>query len=309
MAQRPSRSPGIWHPWLKRVTLTDACRLAADDGSPCCRRNVAAGSATSPPPDRSGEDPPVGHVQFPHARALGQPPGSLTGSRRWHPCCRRCLLKGCECWFLPQWPQARYCSPACQHAARCWRRWHASQRYRATTRGKQHRQEQTRRYRSRRQQRATCPDPEPPSPPVEAEPHPVEAEPHPVEAEPHPVEAEPHPVEPEPSVVEPEPPPTTVLPTTLPSAGEGQRPAKIPDDPCGLPCDRPGCYVVFLPTPRSPQQHFCSCLCRQALRRVRQREARLQKRQRCGARPLSRSHRGPPTTAPFMSSRIIETSL
>jgi hypothetical protein len=237
----------------------------------------------------------VGHVQFPLAPSQGQPPGSLTGSRRWHPCCRRCLLKECECWFLPQWPQARYCSPPCQYAARRWRRWHASQRYRATTRGKQHRREQARRYRSRRQQRSTCPDPEPPSPPIEAEPHPVEPEPSVVE--------------PEPSVVEPEPPPTTVLPTTLPSAGEGQRPAKIPGDPWGLPCDRPGCYVVFLPTPRSPQQHFCSCPCRQALRRVRQREAWLQQRQRRGARPLNRSHRGPPTTAPFMSSRINQTPL
>ena len=73
----------------------------------------------------------MGHAQFP-----SHCPGQPSGSRRWHPCCRRCLLKGCERWFLPRWPQARYCSPACQHAARRWRRWHASQRYRATTHGK-----------------------------------------------------------------------------------------------------------------------------------------------------------------------------
>jgi hypothetical protein len=41
--------------------------------------------------------PPLGRSQFPCALLPGQP----SGSRRWHPCCRRCLLKGCECWFLP----------------------------------------------------------------------------------------------------------------------------------------------------------------------------------------------------------------
>jgi len=168
----------------------------------------------------------VGHVQFPLALSQGQLPRSLTGSRRWHPCCRRCLLKGCERWFLPKWPQARFCSPACQHAARRWRRWHASQRYRATTHGKQHRREQARRYRSRRQQRSTCPEPEPSPPQVDPEP-PV--------------------AEPESPGVVPEPPHTPV-PTTIPTpADKGQRPPKNPNDPPGLPCNRPGCYVVFLP--------------------------------------------------------------
>ena len=72
---------------------------------------------------------------------------------------RRCLLKGCERWFLPHRPQARYCSPACQKAARRWRRWHASQRYRATTNGKQHRRDQARRYRNRAQQSLPLPEP------------------------------------------------------------------------------------------------------------------------------------------------------
>ena len=79
-----------------------------------------------------------------------------------------------------------------------------------------------------------------------------------------------------------------------PTAGEGQRPAKIPEKSCGLPCHRPGCYVLFLPSVRFPDQKFCSGSCRQALRRVRQREARLRQRRRRGARPLRRPHRGPP---------------
>ena len=39
-------------------------------------------------------------------------------------------------------------------------------------------------------------------------------------------------------------------------------------------CDRPGCYILFAKTRRSPHQRFCSASCRQALRRVRLREAR-----------------------------------
>lgn len=39
-------------------------------------------------------------------------------------------------------------------------------------------------------------------------------------------------------------------------------------------CDRPGCYDLFEVVARSPHQRFCSASCRQALRRVRLREAR-----------------------------------
>lgn len=41
-----------------------------------------------------------------------------------------------------------------------------------------------------------------------------------------------------------------------------------------FPCDRPGCYVPFRRSPRSPLRRFCSSACRLALRRVRLREAR-----------------------------------
>ena len=73
------------------------------------------------------------------------------------------------------------------------------------------------------------------------------------------------------------------------------------ENSCGLPCSRPGCYVLFLPSPRSPGQHFCSGSCRQALRRVRQREARLRRRRRRGM-----PGRSPPSswTAPDHSVHV-----
>lgn len=209
----------------------------------------------------------MGPVQSPRAEFAGQPPGCITKAHRWHPGCRRCLLKGCDRWFLPRRPQARYCGPTCQRAARRWRRWHAARRYRATTHGKQRRRDQSRRYRTCRRECAATADP-PPS-----------------------------------SLVEPEPLPASD-PPAMPSACEGQRPAEIVEEFAGLPCDRPGCYVLFRFTSRSPQQHFCSCQCRQALRRVRQREARLQQRRQQGVPRLHPSQRGSSRGAPRMSSRI-----
>ena len=87
----------------------------------------------------------MGPFECPRALVPGQP----GGFRRWHPCCRRCLLKDCERWFLPPRPQARYCSPACREAAEHWRSWHAGQTYRATNQGKERRREQARRHRER----------------------------------------------------------------------------------------------------------------------------------------------------------------
>jgi hypothetical protein len=68
------------------------------------------------------------------------------------PCCRRCLLKGCEQPFRPAHPCSRYCSKACQDAARDWQRWRAARQYRATAGGRERRREQSRRYRERQQQ-------------------------------------------------------------------------------------------------------------------------------------------------------------
>jgi hypothetical protein len=209
----------------------------------------------------------VGRSQFPCSLSPGQPPAS----RRWHPCCRRCLLKGCERWFLPRRPQARYCSRDCQNAARRWRAWFAGQRYRATPNGKQHRRDQAQRHRDRVHQRCRVSQPEPLTSPIEPAPSTSQATP----------------------ASRPDPP------TPIPGNRVGQRPAESPKNSGGLPCHRPGCYLLFLPAVRSLDQRFCSGLCRQALRRVRQREAR---RRRRGVRPLRLPHRRPPPPAPFMSS-------
>ena len=153
-------------------------------------------------------------------------------------CCRRqgsrlCLLKGCDQWFQPAFPQARYCSWACRRAACCWRRWRASRRYRASPQGQERRQAQNRRYRQRQREcRST--------------------------------EA------------------SSESPESADLACEGQRAAEIPEEFPNCPCDRPGCYELFVLQARSPQQHFCSSACRQALRRVRQRERRLRARRRRG---------------------------
>ena len=74
--------------------------------------------------------------------------GSSRGPRR-----RRCLLKGCEQFFKPEYAQSRYCSAACQDAADRWRHWHANQTWRKTERGCECRRQQSCRYRERVRQR------------------------------------------------------------------------------------------------------------------------------------------------------------
>ena len=219
----------------------------------------------------------MGHSQFPRALLSGQP----SRSRRWHPGCHRCLLKGCEDWFLPRRPQARYCSPACQKAARRWRRWLSCQRFKATNHGKKLRRDQARRYRIRLRQRSSLTEPTPPDHDVELTSPVIE------------------------SLTSPGSEPPPIVTTT----GEGQRQPKYREQSCGLPCHRPGCYVLFLPSARSPDQKFCSNSCRQALRRVRQRELRLRQRRRRGVLPRYVHHRGPPQHPLLMSSCIEDVTL
>jgi hypothetical protein len=201
-------------------------------------------------------------------------PRQVLGSRRWHPRCRQCLLKGCERWFSNPWPQARYCSPECQQAALHWRRWHAGQVYRATPNGKLHRQGQNQRYRSRLRQQSSPAEATLPAPDIE----------------------------PASGLFEAQTPPKTDPPPVIPSRSEGQRPRVVPENFAVQPCSRPGCYVLFVVPVFSDGRHFCSDLCRRALRRVRQREVRLRRRRRRGVRPLRRPDRGPPQATRFMSS-------
>jgi hypothetical protein len=204
----------------------------------------------------------VGHSQFPLAPSHGQSPDPLSG----HPCSRQCLLKGCERWFLPRHFQDCFCSTACRIAARRWRRWHAARSYRATPNGKQRRREQVRRSRERKRLRSAL---EEPTPPISE-------------------------VEPPPSAIKADVPPLIDSPTSVDSLRVGQRPDEIPENSRLRPCSRPGCYVLFYRLPRSPQRAFCSCSCRQALRRVRQRRARLRGRRRFGRLRRRSRHLAPP---------------
>ena len=193
----------------------------------------------------------MGPLQYPERRRPGQ--AVAVPSR--HGRCRRCLLKGCERFFRPARPQSRYCSAACCHAARRWRRRQASRRWRASEPGKARRREQCRRAR-RRIPLVVLPE-------LPSVPEPVASS-----------------------------PPVTGPPAA--AACEGQRPATIPEKFSSQPCQRPGCYAVFVLQPRSPQQRFCSCSCRQALRRVLDRERRWRQRRRQGVRPRRRRPRPPP---------------
>jgi hypothetical protein len=169
-----------------------------------------------------GARPPVGPSEYLPSDTSSQPPRCYS---------RICLLKGCEQSFQPSHPLQRYCSQACQEAARQWRCWQAARRYRATPHGQQQRQAQSRRYRERRRTRQ-----------VTATAEPVVA--------------------------------------AAPEQREGQRYEDFSEDFSARPCQRPGCYELFVAGPHEPPQRFCCSACRRALRRVLDREARWRRRQR-----------------------------
>lgn len=82
-----------------------------------------------------------------------------------------------------------------------------------------------------------------------------------------------------------------------PTACEGQRPAWGDDISCRRLCDRPGCYVTFLVTVALCCQRFCSVVCRLALRRVLDREARYRQRRRRWRRERRQRFGGRPDTS------------
>ena len=61
-----------------------------------------------------------------------------------------------------------------------------------------------------------------------------------------------------------------------PAACEGHQEEAGSADSEKILCARPGCYEHVTPDRRSPLKRFCCALCREALRRVRRREARWQ---------------------------------
>ena len=151
------------------------------------------------------------------------PDSAYLDSHKKQACCpssarkRLCLLKGCNDWFRPAHVLARYCSSACQQAARRWSAWRANRRYRRTEHGRLRRREQALRRRERLAQ----------------------------------ANGQAHDSEPEPR-------------EGYPKQASGKN----------LSCHRPGCYECFVRPQRSPLKTYCSELCREALRRVRRREAR-----------------------------------
>lgn len=208
---------------------------------------------------------------------------------------------------MPLHVRQRFCSQECAEANRQWGLWRSQQVYRQTKNGKAKRAEQSVRYRQRtneRRQRKTHVPPELSELPV------IPDLPDAAET-------------PKLSSVLPEANPTgelVKLATVVrayaasdealscrccqPSTPHPERPAeKRPAEPrvghkpgpdakksC---CLRPGCYVRFTATSRSPLQCFCSSDCRMALRRVRLREARWFRQQPPMTRELC-----PPAEAP-----------
>ena len=103
-------------------------------------------SSSAPRLDRAGVKAPVARKQYHAEGANDQVP--CRRARR-----RKCILKDCECWFQPKQPQERYCSDVCRKEGERWRRWRASQGWRASERGKECRRCQSRRYRERQRQK------------------------------------------------------------------------------------------------------------------------------------------------------------
>ena len=143
---------------------------------------------------------------------------------------RRCLLKGCERFYVPRSCTQRYCSKGCVAAAALWRRRKAAWEYRRSAQGKERRAAQAVRRRKRLRECAEKA---------------ARAE-------------------------------SALRANRRHShASEGHRSFNGEGNSC---CERPGCYVLFERSARSPCQRFCSSRCHEALRRVEARESALRAR-------------------------------
>lgn len=241
----------------------------------------------------SGAQPPVASL---HYRISDELPQEPTGRER------RCLLKGCERWYRPRCPQVRYCSAACREEAERWRRWRGSQRYRASDGGKARRREQSRRYRQRRRPSSALGeargealadaaqasrlggvdmvadagksgDDRPPAVPRGGRSERDEAGTAAKKDGAMAAESGAEQSGPAERTAD-----EAASATLAMLEREGQRPAEFFGGGEGRPCDRPGCYCLFVPKRCALGQRFCSLECRRALRRVLDREARWRQR-------------------------------
>lgn len=232
----------------------------------------------------------MGPLQY--SVSCGSAQEATASARRFPP--RACLLKGCERSFRPTHHRCHYCSDACRREAKKWQAWRAAVRWRAKEQGKKCRRAQSRRYRRliplTLVAEAPAPSPEPVAEPMApSAPEPVD----PIAPSPKPVVDSMASSAPEPVAAPIVLPPVDAV-SVPPEAREGQLIEPIPENFVIRPCLRPGCYVLFGVPAEWSRRHFCCDLCHKALRRVRDREAKYQKRRRAGVRPRRRQSRPVP---------------
>ena len=202
------------------------------------------------------------------------------------------------CWrgvnvpFDPAHPLERFCSCECREANRRWEVWRAGQTYRGTEHGKARRREQRVRARARAKENrppdaAVVPDssffPEATSAGTWQAGTPLAGSADCSVCAPEKIAnvlSASHS-----ALSEMAQPDAVTATSTEPEVGHQKD--GISEKSC---CFRPGCYVQFAVTTRSPQQCFCSAACRNALRRVRQRESHWFRR--LGLRPRHRGSTG-----------------
>jgi hypothetical protein len=80
-------------------------------------------------------------------------------------------------------------------------------------------------------------------------------------------------------------------------AREGKRKAVLDENFAERMCDRPGCYVLFWVKHEQSSRRFCSVMCRLALRRVLDREARYRQRRRRWRQERLAKRQRPPDTS------------
>lgn len=202
---------------------------------------------------------------------------------------RTCLLKGCRRRFRPEHHCSRYCSAWCSEAARVWRRWLADQKYRKSKHGKDVRKCQSQRYRKRcpkespnvrKSKKSSVAKPDVAAMPI-ASASPTAIVPTAIESTaivPTAIEsAAILPTVNLPAATEP----TAIAPVVVPAQVASETPIAIARVGDSQPltrkkscCHRPGCYELFTPDPRTPNQKYCSPDCAQAMRQVLVREKR-----------------------------------